>query len=118
MARQKKRDLQRLGRYIAAARRAHYGTVTAAVSAAGVNTLTWSKAERGEPIREDRLTAIEKALGWNVGDGWIVAEGGEPMTGAQPASSSISLDAVSDEDLIAELRRRLSRASGAPDVAV
>lgn len=115
MARQAKRDLVRLGKYITAARRAHYGTVSAAVSAAGVNTLTWNKAERGEPIREDRLTAIEKSLGWNVGDGWVIAEGGEPMSEA--TSPSTALRQLSDEDLLAELRRRLAR-SHERDLAV
>lgn len=97
-------DLTRLGRYITAARRARYGTVSKAIAAAGVNSLTWAKAERGERIREDRLTAIEKALGWEVGDGWVIAAGGEPTRSTETVTA---LEALSNDDLLNEIRRRL-----------
>lgn len=105
-----KRDLKRLGDYIAAARRAHYGTVQSAVKAAGVNTATWTKAERGESIRDDRMTAIERALGWDLGDADRIAQGGEPNTGEGASADLLSRYSV--DELLDELRDRFRRGGG------
>lgn len=105
-----KRDLKRLGEYVAAARRAHYGTVQAAVKAAGVNTATWNKAEHGEEVRGDRMTAIERALGWDLGDGERIALGGEPNSGEGLSPDVLSRYSV--EDLLDELRDRFRRGGG------
>lgn len=81
-------DRDRLGDYIHAARLAHYGSVEKAIRAAGVNRATWLRAERGAPIRDESMTAIEKALGWNVGDSDRIMAGGEPMDEpAEPAGA-------------------------------
>lgn len=106
-----KQDLKRLGNYIAAARRAHYGTVQAAIKAAGVNAATWGRAERGEPVRPDRMTAIEKALGWDAGDADRIAAGGEPFTGGQLAAGD-ALSRYSVDELLDELRARFRRGGG------
>lgn len=100
-------DLERLGKFIAAARRAHFGTVQAAVKAAGVNTATWTKAEHGNNVRPDRMTAIERALGWDLGDADRIAAGGEPFTGRESAGEGLSR--YSAEELLDELRARLRR---------
>ena len=53
----------RLARYITERRRSRYGSVENAIRAAGVNRATWNNAEAGVRVRDDRLTAIEAALG-------------------------------------------------------
>lgn len=76
----------RLGEYVTAARRAHYGTVEKAIRAAGINRATWLRVESGEHVRDDSLVAVERALGWEQGDAWRIAAGLEPMSqgSAQP----------------------------------
>lgn len=66
-------DRKRLGELIAAQRRTQYGTKSAAYKEASVNAATWDKAEAGESVREDRLTAIVRLL-------W-------PSTGGDPAQA-------------------------------
>lgn len=68
----------RLGSYIRDRRRALFGSVENAIRTAGVNRATWNNAEAGNKVRDDRLTAIEGALGWNPGDAWRVMAGQEP----------------------------------------
>jgi hypothetical protein len=111
----KEKDLQRLGRYIAAARRGQFATVVAAIKEAGVNTETWNRAERGDPIRDDRMTAIERALGWDIGDAERIAKGGEPYSGGQQIASGIAR--FSDDELLSELGRRLKGIEGRGRVA-
>ena len=98
-------DLRRLGRVIASARKAHYGTVTAAHQAAKINRETWKRAERGEPVRDDRMAEIAKALGWDAGDPEVIARGGQPLAGR----STSELEHATDEALLSELGRRLRR---------
>lgn len=57
-----------LAEAIKARRKAIYGTKVAAYTEAKVNAATWDRAEAGESIREDRLTAIIKTL-WPRSEG-------------------------------------------------
>lgn len=47
-----------------------FGTITAAIRAASINTETWNRAERGEKIRDDRMAAIVKVLWPHSGGMW------------------------------------------------
>lgn len=47
-----------------------YGTKMAAYQAAGVNSATWDRIEKGEPVREDRLIAVVKTLWPDTGGQW------------------------------------------------
>ncbi len=56
-----------LGAAIAADRGRIYRTVDAARIAAKVARGTWEKAEKGQPVKDFSLAAIEEALGWPAG---------------------------------------------------
>jgi hypothetical protein len=55
-------DRKQLGELITRERKRQYGTKSAAYKEAGVNAATWDRAEDGQPVREDRLTAIVRLL--------------------------------------------------------
>lgn len=82
----------RLGRLIATRRKSKFGTARAAYEAAGVNSGTWQKAEKGASIREDRMVAIVRLL-WPETDGdWTLVPSVGPTAQAdhQYVSSSAS----------------------------
>lgn len=72
---ERRRDL---GVLIKTARRRKFGTVQGALRAGDINRATWLRIEDGQPVREDRLSAAEKALGWPAGTAFqFLAEGVE-----------------------------------------
>lgn len=75
-------DRRRLAEYVTSARRAHGWNIEQARAAAGgMNRQTWERAERGETVREDTYSRIERALGWTTGDVWRILAGMEPLAG-------------------------------------
>lgn len=82
-------DRDRLALRVIEARRATFGTVEAAIRAAEINRATWERVESGQRVRDDKLGAIEKALGWNAGDAWRIMAGKEPTVDL-PASPQVS----------------------------
>jgi hypothetical protein len=87
MSTEQERD--RLKWRVIEARRTQFGTVEAAIRAAGINRATWQRVEAGESVRDDKLGAVEKALGWNPGDAWRIMAGKEP-TVDMPATPEVS----------------------------
>lgn len=55
-----------------------FGDKKSAYTAARVNPTTWKRVEDGEPVRDDRLVKVFKALGWTVAEGWAIFSGAEP----------------------------------------
>lgn len=62
---QENRD--RLAREVKVARLRKFKTVDRARIAAGVSRGTWDNVERGDPVKEFSLAAIEEALDWHPG---------------------------------------------------
>ena len=124
-----------LGKQVRRDRRRLYGTVAAAVDDAPkdakVSRGTWEKAESGTKIRDYSWAAIEKRLGWPGGyaDDFLTGLSAERRAAhadlrealrrereavdvARAATASDALSDASNEDLIAELRRRLTETGG------
>ncbi len=83
-----------LGERIRARRIDVFGTVTAAVRAAEVNPETWSRAERGDSIRADRMAAIIKAL-WPESGGLPDRIDATPPTSA-PVGAGVDPEVLAD----------------------
>lgn len=113
-----------LAERVKATRRAKYRTVDAARNAAGVARGTWEKAERGDPIKDFSLAAIERALGWEPGYAVEILNGRDPQRGSlaralgldggmepQPRTKPSGFDAylASLEDRIEDLETRVAR---------
>lgn len=67
-----------LAERIKAARRRKFKTVDAARQAADIARGTWEKAEKGLPIKDFSLAAIEGALGWDDGYAQAILDGHDP----------------------------------------
>jgi hypothetical protein len=67
-----------LAERVKAARRRKFKTVDAARQAADVARGTWEKAEKGLPIKDFSLAAIEKALEWEEGYAQAILDGHDP----------------------------------------
>lgn len=61
------------------ARRKKFRTVDGARVAAQVARGTWEKVEKGEPVKDFSLAAIESALGWESGTAASILEGVDPQ---------------------------------------
>lgn len=101
-------DRAALGRKIEAQRLRVFGTRAAAYRAAGVNPMTWSRLEAGEPVRADRLAAAVKALWPRTGGDWRLID---DTTGPTERRRLTVIDA-DDRELVAEITSRLDRARG------
>lgn len=67
---------QELGKLVEKARRRRFGSVQKALRASDVSRATWLRIEAGQSVREDRLAAAEKALGWPPGTAFqLLADG-------------------------------------------
>lgn len=66
-----------LGDRIKSTRRKKFKTVDAARQEAAVARGTWEKAEKGLPIKDFSLAAIEEALGWPEGYAQSILDGKE-----------------------------------------
>ena len=67
-------DRALLAERITAERIRQYGTKSAAYQAARINSSTWDHIERGDSVREDRLTAAVKLLWPASGGDWRKTE--------------------------------------------
>lgn len=72
-------DLQRLARYVEA-RRHELGKGREAIARdVGLAKGTWTRLEKGEPIREVNYPKADKALLWAPGSCMAIAKGSEPV---------------------------------------
>ncbi|MBV9291080.1 MAG: helix-turn-helix transcriptional regulator [Frankiales bacterium] len=71
-------------------------TIDEAAAAGGVSPTTWSRIERGEPVRALSLAAVDRALAWESGSAerWL-REGKTPRV-----SSPVLGDIVPPPDLV------------------
>lgn len=69
------RNRDRLAAEVKTARRRKFRTVDAARIAAGVARGTWDSVEKGEPVKEFSLAAIEEALDWPAGKAFAILAG-------------------------------------------
>lgn len=106
-------DRTRLALRVMQARREKFGTVEAAIRAAQINRATWERVESGSRVRDDKLGAIEKALGWKSGDAWRVMAGQEPlvdMPAESPAAQqheTLRQSVLNDTSLTEPIRRAI-----------
>lgn len=97
----------RLGVEIQRERRARFGTVEKARIAANVNRATWDNAEQGKRLREDRLAAIERALGWQPGTAWKIMAGDDDLEERRPTAGTDVRTAIENDPLLDDRLRRL-----------
>lgn len=93
-------------RLVRTARRARFHSKAGAYRAAKMNATTWDRIEKGLRVRDDRMVAAAATL-WPESDGdWrSVLNGAEEPSNLEHDSAA----ALSDEELLAELERRLMR---------
>lgn len=97
-------DRAKIAERVRSRREVVFNTLLAAYTAAGINSETWGRIERGERVRADRLRAALHVL-WPYSDGrpeTILTMPDTPMT-----ATLANLADLSDDDLLGEVRRRM-----------
>jgi hypothetical protein len=105
-------DRGRLAIYVRRRRRELYGTVESALRESKINRATWQRIEAGDTVRDDKLAAAEKALGWQPGDAWRVMAGEEPRLDEPVApeaarQASLRERVIDDRTLSPAIRRAM-----------
>lgn len=53
-------------------------SVDEAARRGSISAVTWTRVERGQPVRNVSYRGIERALGWSLGSADAIMEGGDP----------------------------------------
>lgn len=113
------RNWPALGLAVTNARKAKFGTVDKARTAAEVSRGAWDRVEQGKSVKDFTLTAIEKALGWPPGRAVAILEGASDLTAPDTpsalAASMAMLRAIVEEQSQEVLAHAAKEAASASD---